>query len=95
MSPGLDHGDLVLVNPARPAHVGAVVVASNPELPGEHLVKRVRSGSAGAWALGSDNPHEARDSRQFGSVSASLVVGPVTVVFTAGGRLARARDTRT
>jgi DNA polymerase V len=50
---GILSGDLIVVDKAAPARVGAVVVA---ELEGEFTVKRLDRGADGAWCLRADGP---------------------------------------
>jgi len=50
---GILPGDLIVVDKAAPARVGAVVVA---ELEGEFTVKRLDRGADGAWCLRADGP---------------------------------------
>jgi nickel-type superoxide dismutase maturation protease len=88
MEPTLSGGDLVLVDAdqGRP-QVGAIVVAADPERPGQALVKRVGSRGDDSVALMSDNPTEARDSRHFGSISLDHLRGAATVVFKNDGAM--------
>ena len=78
MEPTLHSGDWVLARTAsfEPA-VGDLVVASDPGQPSRILVKRVRSMGDTTVALASDNPFEGRDSRHFGSVGKSELLGRV------------------
>ena len=82
MSPVLNPGDYVLVNRwayrSREPAVGDLVVFRDPERPGVFMCKRV------AWATGSgsyvvlgDNEALSRDSRWFGPIPRSLIVGKV------------------
>lgn len=87
MAPGLSPGDAVLVDPAAPIDVGDVVVVADPERRDHHLVKRVGSRGRSTFALRSDNPHGARDSRHFGSVAPERIIGRVELVFTHDGAL--------
>jgi len=88
MRPTLVPGDRLYVDPrpARPLAPGDVVVARDPERPGRLLVKRV--GVAPATLdpgrerppnrtvyLVADSPGPGRDSRHFGPVDASAIVG--------------------
>lgn len=88
MLPALRQGDLVLVwigpGVSRHSRVGSVVVARVPgeEGIGEDLVaKRVTAveGSADLerWTLAGDNSAASRDSRDYGTVPASRLVGVV------------------
>lgn len=88
MAPGLRDGDLVVVRRRVRPQVGAVVVARHPTQPVRLVVKRLAGGPGdqvyGAplgpdeWWLASDNLLVAPDdSRSFGAVPASAVVGRV------------------
>jgi nickel-type superoxide dismutase maturation protease len=82
MLPGLHPGDWVLVDEwayrSTPPVRGHVVVVTHPRELSRHLVKRVAyvDGSDELRVEG-DNLAESTDSREFGPVSASLVVGRV------------------
>ena len=87
MNPTLSAGDQVFWDPKAYAHVlpqvGEIVVARDPREPARPLVKRVvaiapndsRTVSAD---LRGDNPNESTDSRQFGAVDVSHILGKVT-----------------
>ncbi len=81
MEPTLAPGDFVLVNrlsyklhePAK----GDLVVLHDPEAPTRYLVKRIADVSvSGAFVVG-DNGPLSRDSRAFGPVPKTLIVGRV------------------
>jgi nickel-type superoxide dismutase maturation protease len=82
MAPALAQGDYVLANRwayalGKPAK-GDVVVLRDPESSGGYLVKRVADVTAdGRLFVTGDNVVESRDSRAFGAVSPSLIVGRV------------------
>ncbi len=91
MTPTLSGGDLVLTRASengwqRP-NVGAVVVLRDPSRPGAILVKRVSSLGDATFAVGSDNPLDARDSRTFGSLDTNDLLGVVTLVIRRDGRV--------
>ncbi len=81
MEPTLSPGDYVLVNRLsyrlhRPSK-GDLVVVRDPEAPKRYLVKRIADLSvSGAFVVG-DNEPLSRDSRSFGPIPASLIVGRV------------------
>ena len=88
MTPALQERDCVLVDTRpRPAiRVGDVVAIRDPKDPERVLVKRVGSVGPRSFAVRSDNPLEARDSRHFGSLHVEDLIGPATLVFTRHGR---------
>ena len=87
MSPTLTSGDQVFWDPNAYAsdlpQAGEVVVARDPRTPERLLVKRAvviapdGNGNLSAVLRG-DNPKESTDSRQFGAVDASQILGKVT-----------------
>lgn len=86
MEPAYHSGGRLLVNclayrGGRAPAIGDVVVLRDPEQHGRHLVKRVATspdaasaGRALVYVVG-DNAAESRDSRAFGAVPASSIVG--------------------
>jgi hypothetical protein len=78
MMPTLRPDEFVLVDLGRRPTVGAVVLAADPRN-GRDIVKRVVKIEGGKVWLGSDNPAEGTDSRQFGPVGAESVLGVVTL----------------
>ncbi|MBT8491925.1 MAG: S26 family signal peptidase [Deltaproteobacteria bacterium] len=88
MEPTLSEGDWILARsaPGYEPGVGDLVVAPDPSQPGRVLVKRIRSMGDSTVALASDNPFEGRDSRHFGSLPKSELIG---MVVRAGSRLER------
>lgn len=82
MGPALQPGDLVFVRhrlPARSLRPGDIVVARHPWHAKLVIVKRVAGVDAeGRVALIGDNPHRSSDSRQFGSLQASQIIGRAT-----------------
>ena len=87
MWPTLEPGACVLVDTRGllPAIPNAIVVVTEPEKDGVALVKRVASVGARGFAVMSDSPVHARDSRQFGSLAPEQLVGPVTLSFDRSG----------
>lgn len=79
MVPTLWPGDVVAVatRPGRLPTPGEVVVVHDPGRPGRALVKRARSRGERSFAVGSDAPLEARDSRHFGSLPPESLIGRV------------------
>lgn len=80
MEPTLLDGQFVLVDPRRSVEVGDVVVARHPGRPGLEIIKRVASIGGDGIDLRSDNEAAGSDSRQFGPVDSSAVLGVVTLV---------------
>lgn len=83
MLPVLAAGDVVLVDVRayrrRGPQPGEIVVARHPFMTDVKVVKRVGEVSEdGRCRLVGDNPAESTDSRSFGTVAASLIVGRVT-----------------
>jgi signal peptidase I len=78
MEPTFHDGDWLLVRKlGRPPREGEVVVATDPREPERLLVKRVRSVAGDRVTVEGDHvdPAESTDSRQFGPISGSAVVG--------------------
>ncbi|NEQ34544.1 MAG: nickel-type superoxide dismutase maturation protease [Leptolyngbya sp. SIO4C5] len=86
MQPLLQPGDEVLLDPQAychsPPQVGDIVVARHPQRPDLRLIKRVVAASPeGACFLQGDNAAASEDSRAFGRVPASLIMGKVVCRF--------------
>jgi nickel-type superoxide dismutase maturation protease len=84
MEPALRPGDWLLVGRTRRVRPGQIVLARYPERPDMLIVKRAarlvkgEGEVGGGWWLESDNPDAgAVDSRRFGPVPASLIMGRV------------------
>ena len=93
MQPALEAGDVVLVGALRPSP-GHIVVFEDPEQPARRLIKRYASRGDRGFAVMSDNPAVARDSRHLGSISFDRLIGRATLVFDRKGRIRRLRDPR-
>lgn len=91
MQPSLEPGDCVLVDAARP-DFGDVVVFTDPGSPSRRFIKRYASRGDHGFAVRSDNPLHARDSRHFGSIPFDHMIGRATIVFDRRGRLRRLPD---
>lgn len=99
MEPTLRAGDwVVAVRMARRRlRPGLVVVARPPARPGLEVVKRIAAGPGdvapdgrvlgpGEWFLAGDRPEASTDSRGFGTVPSSAIVGRVALVYWPPGR---------
>ena len=60
------------------------IVLRDPERPRQYLVKRLGNRTAGGYEVHGDNPNVSRDSRDFGAVPRTLLVG--RVIYTYGRR---------
>jgi nickel-type superoxide dismutase maturation protease len=77
MEPTLAPGDRLLVVRARALHPGDVVALSDPTDPRRVLVKRVGAVLEDEIVVRGDNPEVSTDSRSFGPVPISAVLGRV------------------
>ena len=75
MNPSFEAGDRLLYVRVRRPLPGQVVVVLDPADPGRVLVKRVRSVSGDQVDLRGDNEEASTDSRSFGLVPATSVLG--------------------
>lgn len=83
MLPHLKPGEEVLVDPTAYRHApprpGDIVVVRHPYQTNTRLIKRVREVSAnGDCLLLGDNPTESTDSRAWGQVATTQILGRVT-----------------
>ncbi len=78
MVPTLAAGDFVLADPKGPISTGTVVVAEHPDGKGLVVVKRVAEVTADGLDLRGDAPADSTDSRTWGPISPSRVLGTVT-----------------
>jgi nickel-type superoxide dismutase maturation protease len=77
MEPTLAPGDRLLVLRARGVHPGDVVAVRDPRAARRVLVKRVGAVLDDEIVLRGDNPSASTDSRSFGPVPASSILGRV------------------
>lgn len=80
MRPTLSPGDYVIVDTreAGSLEIDSIVVAREPKNQ-TIVIKRLLSMGDEAAYLGSDDPNVGTDSRHFGSISKSAIIGPVAL----------------
>jgi signal peptidase I len=89
MGPTLQNGDRLVVIRHRRLRVGDVVAADDPR-GGRVLVKRVTAvDPEGNVMLAGDNPDASTDSRVFGAVARSAIVGRVVYRYAPAARAGR------
>jgi hypothetical protein len=77
MQPTINSGDVVVVLRRQP-RAGEVALAS---VRGREVIKRVKRLDAGKYYLVGDNPDESTDSRHYGNVAKSDILGTIMIVF--------------
>ena len=81
MEPLLSEGQEVVLNPRQAPKEGDIVVAVHPFQSDTTLIKQVASFDAsGRMILAGANPAESTDSRSFGGVPQSCLVGVVSSI---------------
>jgi nickel-type superoxide dismutase maturation protease len=75
MRPALEPGDRLVVVPSASLRTGQVVAVADPRVSGRLLVKRVGALRDGQVEVLGDNDAASTDSRDFGPVARSQVVG--------------------
>ena len=80
MHPTLEAGWFVLVDTSEAPRKGQIVVARHPEQEGTIVIKRVAGVQGDRVSILSDNPDVGSDSRHFGPISQSEVVGVATLI---------------
>ncbi len=86
MQPALRPGDRVLVVAWVQARVGDVVVLRDPEAHRTFMLKRVETITGEEVVVKGDNPWVSRDSRHFGPVPRSLIIGRVVYRYLPASR---------
>ncbi len=90
MQPALRPGDRLLVATWSKPRPGDIIIFRDPEWSATFGVKRVEAVQPdGTLVLRGDNPNVSRDSRHFGFVSQSLLVGRVVYRYLPAGRRGR------
>ena len=79
MTPALREGEWWLARRGARPRVGDVVVVDHPEHDGLLAVKRLVRREPEGWWVEGDNPARSRDSRHFGPVHSSRIVGRLVV----------------
>ena len=79
MEPTFKEGDYILVNRlaylfSKPSK-GDVIVLENPKEKNKFLVKRISTIGSGKYFVAGDNEKYSQDSRHFGLINKSLIVG--------------------
>src|SRR5579859_796816 len=77
MQPALRPGSGVLVATWARPRVGDIVVLRDPEFTSTFTIKRIAAVRDGAYEVRGENVNVSRDSRHFGPVPRSLIVGRV------------------
>ena len=91
MLPTLSPGDRCLVRRTHRVVPTELVVFSDPEYPKRLVVKRVVAVRPGGIEVAGDNVAASRDSRTFGLVPETLVLGVAWYRYAPPGRAARLR----
>jgi nickel-type superoxide dismutase maturation protease len=87
MQPALRPGDRLLITPWAPLRPRDLVVFVDPEAHRTRLVKRIEGFTPeGSLIVRGDNPNVSRDSRHFGPVPRSLIVGRAIYRYLPGPR---------
>ncbi|HVA02401.1 MAG TPA: nickel-type superoxide dismutase maturation protease [Acidimicrobiales bacterium] len=86
MEPTLAPGDRVLVVRARRLHADDVVAVEDPRDPRRLLVKRIGAVLENEIVVRGDNPQASTDSRAFGPVPTSSVLGRVVRCYSPSWR---------
>ncbi len=81
MVPTLYPGDIVLIEKLSPVKAGDLLVFVEPGS-SKRLLKRVQEITPGGYFMIGDNPAQSRDSRDFGPILQSTVVGRVIYIVT-------------
>lgn len=89
MLPGLRPGDRLLLMPVLRPQEGQLIAVRDPRQPGRVLVKRVHSIRGGLVEVRGDNVAASTDSRHFGPVRRSSVIGRPVYRYGPVGRAGR------
>lgn len=79
MAPTLREGDVVLVERCSTVKIGEIVIARHPYKQSVKVLKRIGEiNASGDYILVGDNPAASTDSRTFGPIRRSQIIGNVT-----------------
>jgi nickel-type superoxide dismutase maturation protease len=81
MRPALLPGDWCIAIRARRVRPGDVVILERPHRPGLEVVKRIDRAEGGGWFVLGENPVVSTDSRHFGPVAPSAIIGRIRLVY--------------
>lgn len=90
MLPAFEPGDRLLIVPVAGAVAGQVVAVRDPRQPDRILVKRVRAVTPEGVDVRGDNPSASTDSRHFGPVESTAIVGRIVYRYHPPTRAGRA-----
>ena len=79
MEPALRNGEVYLFRQGARVRAGDVVIIRHPQRPELLTVKRIVRPEASGWWVEGDNPAASTDSRDFGAVPDSSVIGRVVM----------------
>lgn len=79
MEPSLRNGDWVLVRLTTRLRPGDVAVMAHPHRPDLRIIKRLVHREPGGWWVLGDRPDASDDSRKFGPVADSCMIGRVAL----------------
>ena len=91
MEPGLRAGDHLVIRKTATVRPGDIVAATDPRQPGRPILKRALSVHDGQVFLVGDNAEHSTDSRHFGPVPLSSVVGKAVYRYAPASRTGRLR----
>ena len=86
MEPTLHDGEWWIALRTTRVRPGQIVVIEQPEQPGLLAVKRLIRRDADGWWVEGDNPSMSRDSRDFGALPDSRIVGRLLLRYRSARR---------
>jgi len=83
MLPTIEDGESVRVNlqayTTRQPQVGEIVLLRHPFVKDMRMVKRIAAIESGRYVVRGDNPRASTDSRSFGSLALSQILGRINI----------------